>query len=89
MVKKRTFRWFVEPLDSHTNEVLSDAGFDYVGEKVCSDGKKRLFWEAQNYGAIKYIVRSCSKAEIKFDVYSQEGNYPLRPWTFPGDRKKK
>jgi hypothetical protein len=86
-LRKRTYRWYVKPLDAHTNRVLNDAGLEYIGEKKCSEGKKGLFWEAPNHQSIRYLQRSKSEAELKFDVYVQEGNNSLRLWVFP--RKKR
>jgi len=89
MEKRRSYRWFVHPLDAHTNEVLFGAELEYIGDLECSDGQKRKVWQAKSYSQVAYIRRSHNSAYIKFEVYVQEGNHALRKWTLPTRKKKK
>jgi len=83
------YRWFVEPLDSHTNEIIAKE----VGEEnlmkdaPCANNKKNL-WQC-DYSIVAYLMRSCQKLQAKFRIFVQEGNGTIREWNLANKEQKK
>ncbi|MDO8486138.1 MAG: hypothetical protein Q7S77_00340 [Candidatus Staskawiczbacteria bacterium] len=81
---KRKYEWFLEPQDSHTNEVISknvgDENFSI--DIVCTDGQKRTFWQCPS-GLVLMLWRSRSNLNIKLKIFGREGkNGKIRDVTF-------
>jgi len=94
--KKREHEWFLEPRDSHTNEVLSRnlSAEDFSEAMLCSDGKTRPLWRCPS-GLVFFLWRSRQNLKIRFSIFSQEGKGKIRRCTFlfknesGGKRKKR
>ncbi len=82
-----THKWYIEPDDTWTNEVLgknqeflSDDGiFDGV---KCVDGKPHKLWRCKDYAFVAQLCKSRGQLKIKFKVWHQEGNGQIRLWGF-------
>ena len=91
MSKARKYRYFVEHLDDHTNEVLSR----YLSPRYECDerelwtGRKCQAWEVPDGRFIMFLKNYRQTPKIKFDAFIQENDYPLRPFPWPIPEKKK
>lgn len=92
VVKQRKYVWYLEPRDSHTNEVFSknpslDNEDCQIG-RICADEKPHNLWKCPS-GMLLMFLRSRNDMEIKFRVWSQEGNgktYDKTRWLFSRER---
>ena len=93
MKKKITYRWFIEPLDAFTNDVLSAAlpklGFATETMQITGPEKvKRQVWEADS----RFIARaqmSKKSFPLKFRVFVRRGNNgTVQEWKFHAKRKQ-
>lgn len=81
--------WYVEALDSHTNEVTADELPAENAQKdvLCVDSKKRNFWQCE-YSYIAKLLRNRASAQLAFKVFYREGRYgPVREWPFTKKKK--
>lgn len=82
------YRWYIEPRNEHTNEVLSRdlSDFGHRDARIKGRIERIPVWEATNYGYVAYFQRSHrSNQNIEFRVYKQKkGNEKnlLYPWPF-------
>lgn len=88
-MKERSYRWYVEPLDSHTNEVIGrydrfhDEIFCLFGV-ICDDGKKHDLWECESRSTLTKIENSKRELNLHFSIWVQEGRHGvIRRWTVP------
>ncbi len=88
MKQKRSIFWFVEPLDSHTNEImarhLSSLGnlIDQSGLKD-KEGKSHFVYEVPDYSVVTRFLNDKKKFGLKFEVYYRQTNYgPIHNWKF-------
>jgi len=77
MTKGGGFKWYLEPKNSHTNEVISKSpGVSeencHIG-KVCADEESHNLWEVPS-GVAFMLHRSRSDMKLKLRVWGQEGN---------------
>jgi hypothetical protein len=93
MKKKATYRWFVEPLDAFTNDVLSAAvpklGFANETAQITGPNKtKRQAWEVDS----RFIARAQTSKKsfpLNFRVFVRRGNDGLvREWKFHAKKKQ-
>ena len=80
MTRERVYYWYVEPLDSHTNTVISGhLPTDEICQGIlCGDGKQRDLWLC-NRGLISRLKRSKRDLNLSFRVFVKEGdNGPIR-----------
>ena len=72
---KRTYEWFLEPKDSHTNEVISkNVGEENIlRDAICADGQRRNLWRCSS-GLFFMLWRSRSNLKIRFRIFNREGN---------------
>jgi hypothetical protein len=81
------YRWYIQPGNDHTNEVLSRDLFDFGRRKARIKGKIEEIpvWEAA-YAYVAYFQRSHrNNQRIEFKVYTQKkGNEKtlLYPWPY-------
>jgi hypothetical protein len=95
-VGKRIYEWFLEPNDSHTNEVISrNVGAENIMEDVlCADNQRRNLWRCPSK-KVFMLWRSRSDLRIKFRIFSRElPNGGIRDCTIafknePGKKAKK
>lgn len=90
MALSRSYTWFIEPLDSHTNEVLARElpEENFCRNMLCEDGKERDLWECKSQ-FVSYLRKSAKCLHIRFKVYVRESRYgKIRLADFL-DKKKK
>lgn len=70
---KREHEWFLEPRDSHTNEVISkNVGEENILQNVvCADGQKHNLWRCPS-GMVTMLWRSRGNLKIRFQIFSRE-----------------
>lgn len=73
------YSWFIEPLDSFTNEVISRElpEENCSRETLCADGKKRNLWRC-GYALISQLKRSKKYSNLKFRVFVRQGGGKIR-----------
>lgn len=92
MSRKRGIqKWYIEPLDARTNEVLAKNQEFLSDEEIfdgvrCSDGKPHRLWGCRDYAFVARLMRSRIKLMAVFLTWHQEGNGQIRQWIF--SRKK-
>jgi len=92
MSRKRGIqKWYIEPLDAHTNEILARNQKFLSDEEIfdgvrCADGKPHCLWGCRDYAFVARLSRSRVSLMAVFLVWHQEGNGKIRQWIFP--RKK-
>jgi len=72
----RKYYWYVEPLDPHTNEVISEM-IDESGEEMCEDKSLHYLWRC-NRKIINLLKRGKKKFNLRFKIWVQEGNGKIR-----------
>lgn len=91
MPKKKTYRYYVEHHDDHTNEVLAR---QLVPQFDCEPrtfwtGRVSPAWEVPSRRFVNFLKSSQKSLGIKFDAFIQEDNHPLRPFPWPIPKEKK
>ncbi|HEY4497498.1 MAG TPA: hypothetical protein VJC20_01950 [Candidatus Paceibacterota bacterium] len=78
-MKKRLYTWFIEPLDSHTNSIVSGEAKSLESYKYFNDemGIERKVWECA-YNAIALLRASRKDLNLHFDVWVREGHGKIR-----------
>jgi len=71
--RERKYEWFVEPLDSHTNKVISEnvGAENFCHDFPCHDEQKRNLWRCPS-AMVFMLWRSKKDLALKFKVYSRE-----------------
>ena len=69
-----THKWYIEPLDIWTNEVLGknqeflcDEGI--VDGARCSDGKRHQFWACKNHAFVGKFEKKAVRLKLKFKIW--------------------
>lgn len=87
------YRWYIEPKNEHTNEVLSRdlSDFGHKDARIKRKIERIPVWEATNYDYVAYFQRSHrNNRNIEFKVYTQKkGNEKnlLYPWPFDAAKR--
>ena len=73
MAQKRQYEWFLEPRDSHTNEVISRnvGAANFCDELLCRDGQRRNLWRCLS-GLVFMLWASRHDLGIKFRIFNRE-----------------
>lgn len=76
---KPEYTWYIEPLDSDTNQTISrqlteSAEENFSPKIVCGDGKQRNLWRCSYEFALSF-VRSKDSLELKFKVWGKTGRH--------------
>jgi hypothetical protein len=81
--KNRLYHWLVEPLDAHTNEVFSRElpAEDALREVRDSKNVPRNLWRVSRM-LLGIFRKSRKDLNLKFRIYSQEGNGQIRFYPF-------
>jgi hypothetical protein len=81
---KREYMWFIEPLDSATNEALSRELSEekFCREIICGDGKKRNLWGCR-WEFVYSFKMSKSASGFRFKVFNRRGGGKIREFKFP------
>ncbi len=89
------YTWYIEPQDSHTNEVMA-SNLDEenaLRDVLCADDRRHNLWQCPS-GILFMLVRSRIDMNIKFKIFGRQGNGKIRDKTFlfkheSGIRRKK
>lgn len=90
MPKEKTYRYYVEHHDDHTNEVLSrhlSPQYDCEPRDFWT-GRTAPAWEVPDVRFVMFLKNYTGTPKIKFDAFVQEDNYPLKPFPWPIHEKK-
>ncbi len=95
-MEKTIYSWYVEPLDGHTNEVIarrlasSRAVFNnYLFPEMKDNyGLTHSVWLAPDYNFISALYKSQNDLALKFNVFSQRNQEPIRLWILGKKIKK-
>ena len=90
-MEKPVHKWFIEPLDSKTNEVLARNQQFLCEEQTldgvwCSDGKTHKLWGCKDYGFVNKMRNSRVDLRLKFKVWHQQSQGQIREWVFPNKK---
>ncbi len=88
---KSQYIWFVEPLNSNTNEVVARqlAENNFCSEIVCADGKRHNLWTCSNQFVIS-LVESEKSFNLHFKIWGKQGRHgKIRDKTFLFSKKQK
>lgn len=88
-MKNKEYRWYVEPLDAHTNEVVArEVGAERLHLGLPDeDGIPRNVWECQ-WPLVNILRRSRKQLNLQFLVFVREGQGKMRSAGFLGKRKR-
>ena len=88
------YRWYIQPGNEHTNEVLSRdlSNFGQKKARIKRKIQEIPVWEA-TYAYVEYIQKSRKDDKnLEFDVFTQKMNYEkalLYPWPFDAAHPRK
>lgn len=88
---KREYIWFVEPLDSDTNEVISQQPTEnnFNSGIVCADGQRHNLWTC-SYQLATSLTKSKKSLDLHFKIWGKEGRCEkIRDKTFLFNRKRR
>ncbi len=85
---KREYMWFIEPLDSNTNKVLSGELTMFGRKVLCEDGEKHNLWNC-SWDFVSSFKKSRSDKNLKFNVFNRCGKGQIREFKFPYLKKRK
>lgn len=81
-MKKRTYRWYVQPHSPHTNTVLAQHAHDSFEEDLPDDrGVLHQVWECP-FNVIEMIMRGGRAEGYLFSLFVREGRGKLRSAAF-------
>ena len=89
MINQR-YEWFVEPQNSHTNNIFSQNidEEDYLEGLICADKQKHNLWRCR-ISLIRYLWHSRDDLEIRFRIFNRELPYgKIRDCTFLFKKRK-
>jgi len=85
----KQYTWFIEPLDAHTNHVISErvSADDNFSESLCNEGVTvEYLWRCPRK-IINALERSRPQLNLRFNIYVQQGKGKVRQWIFSKKRK--
>jgi len=85
---KRKYVWYIEPLDSATNEVLSRELAGFSRKVICEDSKKHNLWDC-SWDFVFALKKSKKHLDLKFRVFNRRGMGQIREFKFPYLKKRK
>ena len=88
---EREYIWFIEPLNSDTNEVIAQqlAESNFNEAIVCVDGKRHNLWTCSNQFAMS-LVKSKESLDLHFKIWGKQGRHgKIRDKTFLFSKKWK
>jgi hypothetical protein len=92
---KRKMYWFVEPCDSHTNEIIANnlAALNQVNENLAltdADGLPHSVFQVESHLFITRLYKDKQKFSLRFNIfYRQRKSSPLYPWKFEEDKSRR
>jgi len=94
MSKERITTWFLEPIGGYSNELIVKALNELSEEALsfgieCCDGKVHSLVSCSHGFKAKVEESRQTDRNLKFRVWTREGNGPIRLWKgFAGGKKK-
>ncbi len=88
---EREYIWFVEPLNSDTNEVIAQQlpASDFNSEIACADGRKHNLWTC-SYQFAMSSIESKESFNLHFKIWGKQGHHgKIRDKTFLFSKKWK
>ena len=83
----RTYRWYVQPDDSHTNKTIANGLGNFglycevaEGEQLVKGASTPMYEVTR--GFINCLRKSRFSLGLSFTVFVQQGNGEIRPWCF-------
>jgi hypothetical protein len=78
-MKKREYKWFIEPLDAKTNQVLAEELPESNAGRhiICADGKPHNLWGCSS-GFLSSFIRNKRPLDLKFKAYARAGEGKIR-----------
>lgn len=99
METNKKIAWFIEPLDSHTNQVIARrlAELNEIADSTNSvqmdvDGREHSVYQLSSHQRVTEVCKGRQEFQLKFKVYTKTGSAPLRESVIDSDefkRKKK
>lgn len=95
MGKTVVTEWFVEPCDSHTNEVIAKnlAALNQIDTHASlydSDGFSHSVFQVEDHSFITRLYKDRYKFALRFNIFFRQGKYDkLHPWRFEENKSKK
>ena len=77
---KRTRRWFIEPLDAHTNEVLAKETDGERHIRRAEHGKCKKVYEVTLEQKV-FFEKSVTQTHLDFKVWTALDEDPMRLWS--------
>jgi len=73
---EKEYTWYIEPLDSDTNETISQElpEQNFSHDITCQDGRTHNLWEC-SYNFAYAFFRSRKALNLRFNVYNKEGRH--------------
>jgi len=73
---KIEYIWFIEPLNSDTNEVIAQqlAKSNFNSQIICADGRKHNLWTCSNQFAMS-SVESKESFNLHFKIWGKQGRH--------------
>lgn len=88
-MKKREYNWYVEPLDSQTNLVVSmQLPEENFGQPVCADKRYHNLWKC-SFQQARAFWKSRKNLGLSLNIYNQEGLGEIRFCNFLFKKRKK
>ncbi|MFC1594980.1 hypothetical protein ACFL3E_00950 [Patescibacteria group bacterium] len=86
----RNYRWYIEPFDSHTNEVISKELPEetFLRDFPDEHGKTHNVWPC-NHQFVALMQRNQKQQSLMFRIFNSEGGGKMRKVTFPFSKRKK
>lgn len=83
MREKRVYTWFLEPLDSQTNQAIAgEVPESNLNRGMrCADGRPHNLWEC-SYKIVAFFWKSKEKMGLRFKIYVKEGGGKIRDGSF-------
>ena len=86
-----SYQWFIAPLDTDTNQAISDTWptLEY-GDVYCSDGVRRGMWLMDGHEQVSRLCDCREQRKLRFSVYNRSRpNNPAREWKFEKNYRNK
>jgi hypothetical protein len=78
----RHWKWYIAPLNSHTNEVISRnlPEENMQRDVACKHGVEPCLWECPR-SIVTFLMKSRTELALKFKILNREGNGQIRDCT--------
>jgi hypothetical protein len=89
-MNKRNYVWFIEPLDSGTNETISQElpEMNFWQSVICEDGRKHNLWSCDS-DFVSKMRKSKRNLNLNFKIFNQRDGSQIRECKFLYPKKRK